>query len=169
VWADVERAVVADIRVSRAIAGITVTAVPHHPGAAARLFRAVAAAGVSVGAIAQPPASSWHASVAFTVARDSADAVLSALRDAGFTAAATPLAEVTLTGVAMRTDPAIPVIFSEALAMAGVALTLMSVENHRLTVCCAESVVDAAVRALCEAFEVPDYRAASAVPTVMPR
>lgn len=153
------------LRISCAIAGITVASVPHLPGAAARLFRAVASAGVSVGAIAQHPVSATHASVAFTVARDCADAVVSSLREAGFAAVAAPLAEVTLTGIAMRTDAAIQVIFSEALAMAGVPLTLVSVENHRLTVCCAESVVDAAARALCEAFEVPDYRAATAMPT----
>lgn len=164
-----ERAVVQGVRISWAIAGITVASAPHLPGTAARLFHAVAAAGVSVGAIAQHPVSATHASIAFTVTRDSADIVLSSVREAGFAAVAAPLAEVTLTGVAMRTDSAIPVIFSEALAMAGVALTLVSIENHRLTVCCAESVVDAAVRALCEAFEVPDYRAASAMPTVTPR
>jgi len=73
--------------------------------------------------------------------------------------AAAPVAEVTLLGVAMRTDPAIPVIFSEALAMAGVPLTLVSLENHRLSAFCLERDVDAAVRSLCEAFEVPNWAA----------
>jgi aspartate kinase len=161
-----ERAVVRGVRISWAIAGITVASAPHLPGTAARLFRAVAAAGVSVGAIAQHPVSATHASIAFTVPRDNADAVLSSVREAGFAAVAAPLAEVALTGVGMRTDAAVLVIFNEALAMAGVPLTLVSIDNHRLTVCCAESVVDTAVRALCEVFEVPDYRAA--VPTVTP-
>jgi aspartate kinase len=163
-----ERAVVHGIRISLGIAGITVAPVPHTPGAAARLFRAVAAVGVSVGAIAQHPVSATHAAVVFTVARDEAATVVSAVRAAGFPAVAAPLAEVALTGIAMRTDGAVPVIFSEALAMGGVPLTLVSIENHRLTVRCAEPVVDVAVRALCEVFEVPDYRPTTAMPTELP-
>ncbi len=158
-----ERAVVQGVRISWESAGVTVSAVPDRPGAAARLFRAVASAGVSVGAIAQYPVPPAAAEIAFTVPRNEVAPVAAALRAAGHDPVVAPVAEVTLTGVAMRTDPAIPVIFSEALAMAGVPLRLVSLENHRLSAFCAESDVDAAVRSLCEAFEVPDYRAAARV------
>lgn len=148
-----ERAVVHEVTVAPAHAGVTVS-VPDRLGAAARLFRVVARTGVSVGAIALHPTAPHRSSVSFTVARAAVAAVARALTAAGYAPSFGPLTEVVLAGVAMRTDPAIPVIFSESLAMAGVPLTLVSLENHRLSVFCAEPVAGAAVRALCEAFEV---------------
>jgi aspartate kinase len=156
-----ERAVVQGVEISRGSAGVTVPAVPDRPGGAARLFRAVGSAGVSVGAIAQHPVAAGTAEVAFTVPRTGVVAVVVALRAAGYAPVTAPVAEVALLGVAMRTDSAIPAIFSEALAMAGVPLTLVSLENHRLSAFCQERDAGAAVRSLCEAFEVPDTRAAA--------
>jgi aspartate kinase len=154
----VERAIVHGVGVGTAHAGITVS-LPDRPGAAAGLFRAVAAAGAPVGAIAQHLPAPAVATVVFTVPRTSCDAVVAALTAAGYAPAAELLAEVALAGVAMRTDPLVPAIFGESLAMAGVPLTLVSLENHRLSVHCPEPLAPAAVRALCEAFEVPANRA----------
>ena len=158
-----ERAIVHSVGVGTAHAGITVS-LPNHPGAAAGLFRAVAAAGTSVGAIAQHPAAPGTATVVFTVSRPSCEAVTAVLAAAGYAPAAELLAEVTLAGVAMRTDPAIPAIFGESLAMAGVPLTLVTLENHRLSVFCQEPLAPAAVHALCEAFEVPATRSLTGPP-----
>jgi hypothetical protein len=155
----VERAIASGVEVGAAHTGVTVS-LPHRPGAAARLFRAVAATGVSVGAIAQH-ATGATATVVFTVPGTRGAEVTRGL--AGYEAVVEPLAEVTLTGAGLRTDAGTAVVFGEALAMAGVPLTLVSLENHRLSVFCPAALAPAAVHALCEAFEVAPVRRGATV------
>lgn len=146
------------VRISHEHASITVTGVPNRPGTAATLFRAVATAGADVGVIAQHPCPTapGRADISFTVPQPIAPTVVATLHEAGFDRVhlADRVAEVTLAGVGMRTDPAIAAIFSEALAMAGVHLALVSIEGTRISAICEQSQQEAAVHSLCEAFEV---------------
>ncbi|MDT8912918.1 hypothetical protein [Amycolatopsis sp. PS_44_ISF1] len=147
-----ERAVVHGIACVRGSSGVTVS-VPDRPGVAARLFGVVALVGEPVGAVAQYPAAT-RATLTFTVRTDAVTDVLAALVASGYEPSAESLAAVSLHGASLRSDSAIPAIFLEALARAGVPLRLVSLANHRLTAHCAEALADAAMAALAEAFEV---------------
>ncbi|ACU34188.1 MULTISPECIES: aspartate kinase [Actinosynnema] len=158
----VEQAMITGVAHDRSEAKVTVTAVPDHPGVAARIFRVVAEAEIDIDMVVQnvSQAVSGRTDVTFTLPKDDGPRAVAALEKArgeiGFEKVIYDdhVGKVSLIGAGMRSHPGVTATFCEALASAGVNIEIISTSEIRISVICRDTQLDDAVRALHDVFEL---------------
>jgi aspartate kinase len=158
----VEQAMITGVAHDRSEAKVTVTAVPDHPGIAAKIFRVVAEAELDIDMVVQnsSQAVSGRTDVTFTLPKDDGPRAVAALEKArgeiGFDQVLYDdhVGKVSLIGAGMRSHPGVTATFCEALATAGVNIEIISTSEIRISVICRDTQLDDAVRALHNAFEL---------------
>ncbi len=156
-----ERPVITAVTHSTSEAMITLRGVRHKPGMAARIFEALADAGVEVDMIDQtkPPAGSELAEIAFTIPRDrmrDARAALEPLTGDVF-AELVPdedVGKVSIVGAGMRTYPGVAAKVFGVLAKEGLNLDMITTSPIRISSVIPRDRVESVVRALHAAFEL---------------
>ncbi|MEU7475083.1 aspartate kinase [Lentzea sp. NPDC042327] len=160
--ASVEQAMITGVAHDRSEAKITVTAVPDHPGIAAKIFRVVAQAELDIDMVVQnvSQAASGRTDITFTLSKDDGPRAVAALEKArgeiGFDQVLYDehVGKVSLIGAGMRSHPGVTATFCEALATAGVNIDIISTSEIRISVICRDTQLDDAVRALHDAFDL---------------
>ncbi|MET1071755.1 MAG: aspartate kinase [Umezawaea sp.] len=158
----VEQAMITGVAHDRSEAKVTVTAVPDHPGVAAKIFRVVAQAEIDIDMVVQniSRAADGRTDITFTLPKDDGPRAVAALNkareDIGFDAVLYDdhVGKVSLIGAGMRSHPGVTATFCEALATAGVNIEIISTSEIRISVICRDTQLDDAVRALHDAFEL---------------
>ncbi|MFD4644525.1 aspartate kinase [Lentzea sp. NPDC058436] len=158
----VEQAMITGVAHDRSEAKITVTAVPDHPGIAAKIFRVVAQAELDIDMVVQnvSQAASGRTDITFTLSKDDGPRAVAALEKArgeiGFDQVLYDehVGKVSLIGAGMRSHPGVTALFCEALATAGVNIDIISTSEIRISVICRDTQLDDAVRALHDAFDL---------------
>jgi aspartate kinase len=160
--ASVEQAMITGVAHDRSEAKVTVTAVPDHPGIAAKIFRVVAQAELDIDMVVQniSQAASGRTDITFTLSKDDGPRAVAALEKArgeiGFDQVLYDehVGKVSLIGAGMRSHPGVTATFCEALATAGVNIDIISTSEIRISVICRDTQLDDAVRALHDAFDL---------------
>jgi len=127
-------------------ATITVAGIPDKVGSAARIFRTIAAAGLSIDMIVQSTSrSTGRADISFTLPRESGRLAMTALHEIadeiGFESLVFDdrIGKISLIGAGMRSHPGVSADFFGALADAGINIRMISTSEIRIS-----AVVDAA-------------------------
>jgi aspartate kinase len=156
-----ENAIITGVAHDRSEAKITVTDVPDAPGSAARIFRTVADAEINIDMVLQNISrSSQSTDITFTLPRKDGARAVAALTAAqpeigfGELIHDEEIGKVSLIGAGMRNHPGVTATFCEALSSAGVNIETMNTSEIRISVVCRVDQLDAAVKALHEAFEL---------------
>ena len=157
-----EQAIISGVAHDRSEAKVTVAGVPDVVGQAAKIFRAIAAAGINIDMIVQniSAAATGLTDISFTLPRDDGEAALAALRavqqETGFASLLYDdrVGKVSLVGAGMRSHPGVTATFFGALAEAGVNIEMISTSEIRISVVVDENEVDAAVTATHRAFDL---------------
>ncbi len=161
-----EQAIISGVAQDRGEAKITVVGVPDKVGEAARIFRAIAQAGVNVDMIVQniSAAATGRTDISFTLPRDDGHAAMTRLRqlqdEVGFDSLLYDdrIGKVSVIGAGMRSHPGVSAAFFSALADAGVNIEMISTSEIRISVVVDENDVEQAVAAAHEAFDLGDGR-----------
>jgi aspartate kinase len=157
-----EKAIISGVAHDRSEAKITVAGVPDVIGEAAKIFRAIASAGINIDMIVQniSAATTGLTDISFTLPRADGEAAMAALRaiqeDIGFETLLYDdrIGKVSLVGAGMRSHPGVSAMFFSALAGAGVNIEMISTSEIRISVVVDENDVDAAVTAAHKAFDL---------------
>jgi aspartate kinase len=157
----VERPLITAVTHSTSDARVTLVGVPDEPGAAARIFDALAQAGVNVDMIDQnvPTSAGGLAEISFTFPRDdmrSARAALAPLARDAYTdlVAREEMGKVSIIGAGMRTHPGVAAKVFSVLAREHVNIEMISTSPIKISCVISRDRVDLAVRALHDAFEL---------------
>ncbi len=156
----VEQPIIRGVAHDRSEAKITIVGVPDLVGVAARLFGAVAEAGVNIDMIVQnvSAASTGLTDISFTLPKTDGAAALAALEairpDVGYASVRydEEIGKVSLVGAGMRSHPGVSAAFFRALADAGVNLEMISTSEIRISVVVSADDVDRGVSAVHSAF-----------------
>jgi aspartate kinase len=166
----VEQAIISGVAHDLSEARVTVVGVPDKPGEAAGIFRAIADSGVNIDMIVQNVSgSTGRTDVSFTLSRADGAGAMEALErvrgSIGFESLLYDdrIGKVSLVGAGMRSHPGVSATFFEALASAGVNVQNISTSEIRISVVCQDSDVQAAVRAVHDAFDLGDENGAAVV------
>ncbi len=157
-----ENAIITGVAHDRSEAKITVTDVPDTPGMAARIFRTVADADINIDMVLQniSRTSDRLTDITFSLPRADGERGVSALRavqaEIGFADVLydAEVGKVSLVGAGMRNHPGVTATFCEALSTAGINIETMNTSEIRISVLCRAEQLDAAVKALHDAFEL---------------
>jgi aspartate kinase len=157
-----EQAIISGVAHDRSEAKVTVAGVPDVVGQAAKIFRAIATAGINIDMIVQniSAAATGLTDISFTLPRDDGEAALAALRAVQEEIRFENLlyddriGKVSLVGAGMRSHPGVTAAFFGALADAGVNIEMISTSEIRISVVVDENEVDAAVTATHRAFDL---------------
>jgi aspartate kinase len=160
--AGMEQAIIAGVAHDRSEAKITVVGVPDRVGEAARIFGAVAEAGINIDMIVQnvSAVSTGRTDISFTLPRDDgkkATETLGRLKESvGFESLLYDdrIGKISLIGAGMRSHPGVTATFFGALANSGVNIEMISTSEIRISVVVNETEVDKAVTATHTAFEL---------------
>ncbi|MET0966959.1 MAG: aspartate kinase, partial [Nakamurella sp.] len=158
----VEQALITGVAHERGEAKVTVTAVPDHPGIAAKIFRCIADAEIDIDMVVQniSRAAEGKTDITFTLPKEDGPRAVIALEskkaDIGFDHIVynDHVGKVSLIGAGMRSHPGVTATFCEALAGAGVNIDIISTSEIRISVLVRDVELDTAVRALHQAFEL---------------
>jgi aspartate kinase len=156
-----EQPLITAVTHSVAEARVTLTGVPDTPGAAARIFGALAGANVNVDMIVQnePVAAGGQAEISFTVLREDlrvARAALEPLAGEAFLELGTheDMGKVSIVGAGMRSHPGVAAKVFRVLAAEGVNIDMISTSPIKISCVIDRDRVELAVRALHSAFEL---------------
>jgi aspartate kinase len=160
--ASMEQAIIAGVAHDRSEAKITVVGVPDRVGEAARIFGAVAEAGINIDMIVQnvSAVATGRTDISFTLPRDDgkkATETLGRLKESvGFESLLYDdrIGKISLVGAGMRSHPGVTATFFGALAEAGVNIEMISTSEIRISVVVNEAQVDQAVTATHKAFDL---------------
>jgi aspartate kinase len=154
-----ERPIISAVTHSTSEAIVKLVDVRHRPGMAARIFTALADAGVEVDMIDQGPPTGELAQIAITIPRDrmrDARAALEPLTGEVF-AELVPdenVGKVSIVGAGMRTYPGVAAKMFNVLAAEGLNLDMITTSPIRISSVIPRDRVDSVVRALHAAFEL---------------
>ncbi|MHB1469540.1 MAG: aspartate kinase [Solirubrobacteraceae bacterium] len=142
-------------------ARLTLIGVPDEPGAAARIFDALAAANVNVDMIVQnePNSAGGKAEISFTVPLEDlrvSRAALHSLRGAAYAELreGIEMGKVSIVGAGMRSHPGVAAKVFKVLADEGINIEMISTSPIKISCVIGRDEVPQAVRALHEAFEL---------------
>ncbi len=158
--ADMEEAVVTAVTHDTSEAKVTVSALPDHPGVAAKLFRAQANQSINVDMIVQNASANGTTDISFTVPKtDLATSVETARATADELGARgvssdSDVARVSLIGVGMKSHPGIAATMFETLAREEINIDMISTSTIRTSCIVRTADVERAVRSLHAAFEL---------------
>jgi aspartate kinase len=153
-----EKAIISGVTHDTSEAKVTVLSVPDQPGIAARLFRALADAGVNIDMIVQNVSADGKTDISFTLPKDdlpSAEPILEVLSkeiEANGFVYDPDIAKVSLVGAGMKTHPGVAADMFEALAEAGINIEIISTSSIRVSCVVRASEVERAVQAVHERF-----------------
>jgi aspartate kinase len=158
----VEQALITGVAHDRSEAKITIVGVPDEPGEAARIFETVALAETNLDMIVQNVSTegTGRTDISFTLPKSDGPAAMAALQKVqekvGFKGLLFDdhVGKVSLIGAGMRSHPGVAATFFAALAEAGVNIEMISTSEIRVSVVCRDTDLDAAVRAVHEAFDL---------------
>jgi aspartate kinase len=159
---DVEQAIIRGVAHDRSEAKVTVVGCPDKPGLAAAVFRTIADAGVNIDMVVQVTAhaTTGRTDITFTAPKADAPLAVAALErvkdEIGFekTLFDEHIGKVSLIGAGMKSHPGVSARFFSALGEAGVNIEIISTSEIRISVVCRDTELDAAVRAVHDAFEL---------------
>jgi aspartate kinase len=142
-------------------ARLTLAGVPDEPGAAARIFAALAGANVNVDMIVQnePISAGGHAEISFTVPREDLRAAresLEGLRGEAFAemVAHEEMGKVSIVGAGMRSHPGVAAKVFAVLAQEGINIDMISTSPIKISCVIPREAVERAVSALHDAFSL---------------
>ena len=140
---------------------LTLTGVPDAPGAAARIFEALAEANVNVDMIVQnePASAGGQAEISFTVPREDlrvARAAIEPLAGEAFAELSSyeEMGKVSIVGAGMRSHPGVAAKVFSVLAEEGVNIDMISTSPIKISCVIDRDRVELAVKALHSAFEL---------------
>ncbi len=158
--ADMEEAVVTAVTHDTSEAKVTVSALPDHPGVAAKLFRAQANRSINIDMIVQNASAHGTTDISFTVPKtdlatsvETAQATADELGAKGVTSDS-DVARVSLIGVGMKSHPGIAATMFETLAREEINIDMISTSTIRTSCIVRTADVERAVRSLHAAFEL---------------
>jgi aspartate kinase len=149
-----EKAIISGVTHDTSEAKIVLAGVPDHPGAAARVFRSLADAGVNVDMIVQNVAEQGTTSITFTIPKTdiaTADPILDQVAaDVGATRIERDpgIGKVSLIGAGMKTHPGVAAEMFGALAEEGINIEIISTSSIRISCVVRAADVERAVRAV---------------------
>jgi aspartate kinase len=156
-----EQPLITAVTHSTSEARVTLVGVPDEPGAAARIFDALAEVNVNVDMIVQnePAFAGGRAEISFTVVRDDlrdARAALEPLTGDLFETltAHEEMGKVSIVGAGMRSHPGVAAKVFGVLAGEGVNIDMISTSPIKISCVIARERVEQAVQALHSAFEL---------------
>jgi aspartate kinase len=155
-----ERAIVSGVTHDVSEAKATIVAVPDSPGIAARVFRALAGAGVNIDMIVQNVSANGTTDISFTLPKSdlaTAKPILDQLAaDIGATSIDLDdeIAKVSLVGAGMKSHPGVAADMFEALAEAGINIEIISTSSIRVSCVVRAAEVERAVRAVHDKFRI---------------
>jgi len=160
--AGMEQAIISGVAHDRSEAKITVVGVPDRIGEAARIFGAIADAGINIDMIVQnvSAVATGRTDISFTLPRDDGQRATETLRrlqpEVGFESLQYDdgIGKISLIGAGMRSNPGVSAKFFGALAAAGVNIEMISTSEIRISVIVDTTDVDQAVTAAHRAFEL---------------
>jgi len=158
----VEQALITGVAHDRSEAKITIVGVPDEPGEAARIFETVAVAETNIDMIVQNVSTegTGRTDISFTLPKSDGPAAMAALQKVQEKIRFRELlfddhvGKVSLIGAGMRSHPGVAAKFFAALAEAGVNIEMISTSEIRVSVVCRDTDLDAAVRAVHDAFDL---------------
>ncbi|MCG5458343.1 aspartate kinase [Micromonospora sp. PSH03] len=158
----VEQALITGVAHDRSEAKITIVGVPDEPGAAARIFDTVAGAEINIDMIVQNVSTegTGRTDISFTLPKADGPTAMAALSKIHEPVKFKGLlyddhvGKVSLIGAGMRSHPGVAAGFFAALGAAGVNIEMISTSEIRVSVVCRDTDLDAAVRAIHDAFEL---------------
>jgi aspartate kinase len=158
----VEQAIISGVAHDRSEAKVTVVGVPDKPGEAAALFRVLAEAEINLDMIVQniSTGGTGKTDVSFTLPKTDGLTAVQALgkvkAQVGFEDVLYDdhVGKLSLVGAGMRSHPGVSAKFFASLAEAGVNVEMISTSEIRISVVCRDTELDAAVRAVHDAFEL---------------
>ncbi|MCU1488796.1 MAG: aspartate kinase [Acidimicrobiaceae bacterium] len=155
-----EQPIVSAVTSDTSEAKLTITKVPDRPGIAASLFRALADNNVNVDMIVQNTSHDGTTDISFTAPRSEMGVAMKVGEELGQRIGASELlldeavAQVSVVGAGMRTNPGVTATMFEALAAVGINIQMISTSPIRISCLVEASTADRAVRVLHEAFEL---------------
>ncbi len=153
-----EQPIISGIALDTSEAEATILGVPDRPGIAARVFRALADAGVNVDMIVQNVSAAGHTDISFTLPKADtarAEKILAPLAEeigAGGIAHDPDVAKISLVGAGMRTHPGVAADMFDALAEAGINIRIISTSPIRISCVVPAADAERAVQAVHERF-----------------
>ena len=158
----VEQAIISGVAHDRSEAKVTVVGVPDKPGEAAKIFGELASAEINLDMIVQNVSTrgTGRTDLSFTLPKADGQLALAALNrvreSIGFEDLLFDdhIGKLSLIGAGMRSHPGVSASFFTALADAGVNVEMISTSEIRISVVCRDTDLDAAVRAVHDAFEL---------------
>jgi aspartate kinase len=157
----VEQVMLTGVAHDRSESKITVTGVPDELGRAALIFRVIADAELNIDMVLQNISdSNGRTDITFTMPKLDGPIAVKALQamqsQIGFDEVLCDnhIGKVSLIGAGMRSHPGVTARFCEALAQAGVNIETINTSEIRISVLVRAEDLDAAVRAIHEAFEL---------------
>ncbi len=131
-----EDLVIAGVELDESQARIALFHVPDRPGYAARVFRAIAEAGVFVDMIVQNVGIAGDSVLSFTVPRDAAARAVGTVEAAGIkhVSVEAAMAKLSVIGVGMRTHTGVATRMFAALADRGINVNLINTSEVRINV-----------------------------------
>jgi aspartate kinase len=157
-----EQAIIAGVAHDRSEAKITVVGVPDRIGEAARIFTAIADAGINIDMIVQnvSAVATGRTDISFTLPSDDGQRAMTTLKalqqSVGFESLLYDdhIGKVSLVGAGMRSHPGVSAKFFKTLADAGVNIGMISTSEIRISVVMNQDEVDQAVNATHRAFDL---------------
>ena len=156
-----EQPLITAVTHSTAEAKLTLAGVPDEPGAAARIFAALAEANVNVDMIVQnePTAAGGQAEISFTVPREDLRVARVALEPLAGEAyedliAHEEMGKVSIVGAGMRSHPGVAAKVFAVLAEEGVNIEMISTSPIKISCVIPRHFVERAVQVLHSAFEL---------------
>ena len=155
-----EKAIVSGVTHDTSEAKASVLGVPDRPGVAARVFRALADAGVNIDMIVQNSSADGTTDITFTLPKTdlpAAEPILAQLRSeigARGIAYDPDVAKVSLIGAGMKSHPGVAADMFEALADAGINIEIISTSSIRVSCVVRATEVEKAVRAVHAKFKL---------------
>jgi aspartate kinase len=158
----VEQAMITGVAHDRSEAKITIVGVPDEPGEAARIFETVAGAEINIDMIVQNVSTegTGRTDISFTLPKADGPTAMTALNkiqgSVGFKGLLYDdhVGKVSLVGAGMRSHPGVAAKFFASLGEAGVNIEMISTSEIRVSVVCRDTDLDAAVRAVHDAFDL---------------
>ncbi len=165
-----DQPIITGVAHDRSEATITVAGIPDKVGAAARIFRTVAAANLNIDMIVQSTSRvTGRADISFTLPRAGGAAAMTALHDIrdeiGFESLAFDdrIGKISLIGAGMRSHPGVSADFFSALADAGINIRMISTSEIRISAVVDAADLDSAVTVTHRAFGLDDESAKAVV------
>jgi aspartate kinase len=155
-----ERAIVSGVTHDVSEAKATIVAVPDSPGIAARVFRALADAGVNIDMIVQNVSAHGTTDISFTLPKSDLGTAKPILDGLAAEVGATSIdlddgiAKISLVGAGMKSHPGVAADMFEALAEAGINIEIISTSSIRVSCVVRGSEVEQAVRAVHDKFRI---------------